>query len=879
MKVTKRIISIMMVLIMLVSVFSVSAEAAKLIFTDNSLGNASLVPTDSKYKKTLSTVYLYGDYDYLYLKGKTSAQDVYLFYEICSDKEGTNVIDADYVSISNGGIKAPRKIKLKGKYKSKTYYMFTYAAKINSDGNVRVSVNSFREFKVKVDREPAFTDNIVALKSTSNTCNGPKISWYKVSGTNKYYIYRKSQDGTKWKKVGTASGSKTSFTDTSLKKKNGNYIYTVKAINKKGKATRYSKSGVWSNFAKAPTMKSITVTYNNAIEIKWNSTSSKAKYTILRKEGDGKWQTLKTNYSGTSYKDTSVKNGKKYTYSIKAVIPSYYGTATSSYYSNSSKAVTYLKSPTLKGVSAVENGIKISWGAVSSAKGYTILRKNSDGSTGWSSVGKVKAGVTSFVDESVNPETSYIYSVRSEASKNKGSYNRTGIEFVSLPSPQDVSYTFDEETNGVKIRWRDVPLADQYKIYTMDENGQWELVKKVKDTSGTYCSATIVPQKYGKLQYTVTALRNGGNETTVGKNVYEMDFYPQIKYISFVSDKKISLSWLDNNSDAYNVYKKEAAQDDSQFVLIGTTADNFFDDADVENDVLYTYQVKAIVDDVEQHVNIASHTVGISTTLTCEPRISTYGETIYLNGATEVFGFNFEKGKWEPVVKRTRTYQAAYLNDGKYRYAFANEANGFKSILENHIVDHEWYDYKPEYTLKLVDEYTLEVKITNPPEDLKEFEVYIGTKEVTIKADGSDSYTCELSYFCNTSTNYADVAIRTKNTNGDVSVVGDNFYYMNTPEISKIKRQSNGSVKLTINQSNYDDIGWDGYYIYRKVYGESKYEQIAVVDSPTTKWYEHETTYTDTTAEKDVKYVYLVKTFKIYNGETYVSYYDKATIK
>lgn len=430
-----------MIAVMLISAVSITSYAADIIFTDSSLGGAVLFPTNSKYKKKLSTVYLYGDYDYLYFKGKSSASDVYLFYEICSDKEGTKLIDTGYVHVSNGDTKAPCKIKLKGKYKSKTYYMFTYAAKFDSKGNATVSVSSLREFKVKVDRKPDFDDSVVVLKSTSNTCDGPKISWYKVNGTSKYYIYRKSQSGSKWKKVGTASGSKTSYTDTSLKKKNGNYIYTVKAVNKKGVVSRYSNSGIWSNFAKAPVMESVKVTYDNAIEIEWNKTSKKAKYTIMRKEGDGKWKTLKKNYSGTSYKDTTAKNGKKYAYTVKAVISTNYGKATSDYYSNKKKAVTYLKAPTLNSVEAVENGINITWNAVKSAKGYTVLRKNI-GAKKWTTVGKVEAGVTSFVDTSALIENGYVYSVRSEASKNKGSYNSKGIKYIYV-APET---TLPEET-------------------------------------------------------------------------------------------------------------------------------------------------------------------------------------------------------------------------------------------------------------------------------------------------------------------------------------------------------------------------------------------------------------------------------------------------
>ena len=428
MKMTKRMLAIVMAIVTLVSVMGIAAEAAGAYVGKLNLGY--MAPTNSKGTKTIETVKLYGDYDYINFYVNSKKKNSYFAYEICSDKDYTKVIGGNIISCDKGTYAFTDKIKLKGNFKSKTYYMITYGFKMYSDGSIEIDQNSMCEFKVVVKRTADFDDKVVVLKETKNTTKGAYIKWGKLSGASKYYIYRRSITGTKWTKVGSVSSKKDSFTDTSVKNKNGNYIYSVKAINKKGTASRYLYSGLTCLFAKTPSMKSITVAYNNAIEVKWNSTSSKAKYNIMRKEGDGKWKTIKTNYSGTTYKDTTAKSGKKYTYSVKAVLSTSYGKATSSYYANDSKAVTYLKAPTLKSAVAVENGVNVSWSAVSGAKGYTILRKNSDGSTGWSSVGKVKAGVTNFVDASANIETGYIYSVRSEASKNKGSYNRTGIEYI-----------------------------------------------------------------------------------------------------------------------------------------------------------------------------------------------------------------------------------------------------------------------------------------------------------------------------------------------------------------------------------------------------------------------------------------------------------------
>ncbi len=427
MKMTKRVLSIVMTIITLVSFIGIAAEAASVSVNELNLGY--MAPTNSKATKLLTTVKLYGDYDYINFYIDSKKNNSYFVYVITTDEEGEDVVATNAIICDKGTYTYTEKIRLKGDYVSGTYYIFTYAMKSYSDDSFKIDRNSLCQFKLIVKRTASFDNKIVVLKEAKNTTKGVCVSWSKLSGASKYYIYRRSLMGTKWTKVGATGSSKTSFTDTTAKN-TGKYVYSVKAINKSGTASRYLYSGLTCIFAKAPTMKSITVTYNNTIEIKWNSTSSKAKYNIMRKEDNGRWKTIETNYSGTSYKDTSVKSGTKYTYSVKAVIPTDYGDAISAYYYNSDKAVEYLRMPTLKNTVAVKKGVKISWYTVDDANGFTILRKNSDGSTGWSSVGKVGADATSFVDTSADIETGYIYSVRSEASKNKGSYNSEGIEYI-----------------------------------------------------------------------------------------------------------------------------------------------------------------------------------------------------------------------------------------------------------------------------------------------------------------------------------------------------------------------------------------------------------------------------------------------------------------
>jgi fibronectin type 3 domain-containing protein len=62
--------------------------------------------------------------------------------------------------------------------------------------------------------------------TVSKTSNGIKIKWGKVTGANKYYVYRKTASGS-WSEIATTTS--TSYTDKTAKK-GTTYYYTVKAV-------------------------------------------------------------------------------------------------------------------------------------------------------------------------------------------------------------------------------------------------------------------------------------------------------------------------------------------------------------------------------------------------------------------------------------------------------------------------------------------------------------------------------------------------------------------------------------------------------------------------------------------------------------------------
>ena len=167
------------------------------------------------------------------------------------------------------------------------------------------------------------------LKTISNTSSGVKITWGKVSGADKYRVYRKTKGG-EWKYIG--STSKTGYTDKTAKS-GTKYYYAVRARNEAGNSSLSSSLSKY--YLADPTLKTPKST-KNGVSLKWTKITGAQGYIIYRKTGSGSYKKLKTEkgVSNLSYVDKSAKKGKKYTYKVKA-----YYSKTYSAYSNT-KTIT-----------------------------------------------------------------------------------------------------------------------------------------------------------------------------------------------------------------------------------------------------------------------------------------------------------------------------------------------------------------------------------------------------------------------------------------------------------------------------------------------------------------------------------------------------------
>ncbi len=166
------------------------------------------------------------------------------------------------------------------------------------------------------------------LKSIENTEHGVLTKWSKVSGADKYYVYRKTGSSGKYSKIGTTT--KTYYTDK--KAKSGKkYYYIVKAVNEAGSSSSSSSKSIYHL---ADTTLSTPKSTKSGITLKWSKVTGADGYMVYRKTGSGSYSKIATvkGNSKVTYTDKKAKKGKTYTYKVKA-----YKSKTYSAYSNAKK--------------------------------------------------------------------------------------------------------------------------------------------------------------------------------------------------------------------------------------------------------------------------------------------------------------------------------------------------------------------------------------------------------------------------------------------------------------------------------------------------------------------------------------------------------------
>ncbi len=172
---------------------------------------------------------------------------------------------------------------------------------------LHVKKSSGGSFKLK-DKKPA-------LNKANKSDLGIQVTWNVLDGSEGYRIMRKTGSG-KWKTIGKTRGI--SFFDSTAKWGH-TYTYTVRSIKweDNSAASSYNKTGLRCDYFRKPVLKSVKQV-SKGVRFRWEASAGVKWYQIYRKVDSGKWTKLKKT-DKTSFTDKTVKKGKKYTYSVRAM--------------------------------------------------------------------------------------------------------------------------------------------------------------------------------------------------------------------------------------------------------------------------------------------------------------------------------------------------------------------------------------------------------------------------------------------------------------------------------------------------------------------------------------------------------------------------------
>lgn len=304
----------------------------------------------------------------------------------------------------------------------------------------------------------------MTVTATYNTGNKAKVTGYKVSADL-------SKAGTRTVTV-TYEGKKATFT------------VKVSALGK-------------------PKIKATTT--DKGCTVSWKAISGADKYIVYRRTcTGGKWGgwSKLTTTTATSYTDTTIKNGTKYKYTVRAVN----GSVKSSY--KSSAAIIRLSTPKVT-VSNTDKGITVKWNKVAGATAYNVYRHRCIKGK-WKNWEKIDTiATTSYNDTTAKNGAKYAYTVRAVNGSVKSAY-KSSAAIKRLATP---IVTVSSKNSGISVKWKRITGASTYNVYRRTySNGKWSGWSKLKVVSST--NYTDKTAKKGKqYAYTVRAISSPSKST------------------------------------------------------------------------------------------------------------------------------------------------------------------------------------------------------------------------------------------------------------------------------------------------------------------------------------------------------------------------------
>ncbi len=239
----------------------------------------------------------------------------------------------------------------------------------NSNNNGQTNTNpGTTEGNDNNDKNNSISYGSRTLSANPVKFNTIQLNWDTVSGAKSYEVFYSTSPDSGFKRL---ANTKKNFYKFSKAKCGVTYYFQMRVCTKGAKSEFGPVVEAKTDLIGTPTLQVKKTTYNS-ISLKWSKVPGAKKYEIFYRDSvSGEWKSLGLK-GGTSFTHKKLITGASYTYQIRPVRDSFYGTISN----NVSSTTVFDNVSRLKAKALSQDQIKLSWKKVKGAMQYVILRSD-----------------------------------------------------------------------------------------------------------------------------------------------------------------------------------------------------------------------------------------------------------------------------------------------------------------------------------------------------------------------------------------------------------------------------------------------------------------------------------------------------------------------
>lgn len=244
-------------------------------------------------------------------------------------------------------------------------------------------------------------------------------------------------------------------------------------------------------------------------------------------------------------------------------------------------------------VASCVEGLKFTWTEAVGAEWYNIYRKEAiDGNefTEWELYDTADAGVTEYIDETIEKGKEYYYSIESANEYGVREYDKTGLVGFDFGTITEVNAELTER--GALVSWAPLDYAVSYTVYRQAEGEtNW---KKLDDTAETFYEDEPLMSDV-EYSYKVKAHHEKGYTADTSCDPAKIVFIANAVIVEYeLNFKDIVINWQGvDGAVGYEIYRK--ATGENEYTLKATVEIPGYTDTDVVAGNEYSYKVRSLI--------------------------------------------------------------------------------------------------------------------------------------------------------------------------------------------------------------------------------------------------------------------------------------------